>query len=411
MRLDRVDYVGVIEVRSDKDAPAKLPTPGHAPATLTAEGYLDVDALIARDGLLEYSDGKTTWIEYRPRAELEKSIPTWLGDPVTDEHPSKMVNATTWTSVARGLMLGTPVVEVHDSIAYLRARLRITDAALVKKINAGQQNELSIGFTSEVTRTEGVSTDGIPCDAVQTSMDGNHTAAVDKGRAGPSCRLLLDSAAWTDTSKVPTTMTIKNTPPAARKDEVGTPATEVEYPAPDGTTVMLPTWVVAMLTELQNMKSAAPAPAPGGDAPAAVAPVPVAAPVVPAAPVAGAPVLPAKDADKGEEEKEKVEDAFRSISRRKLDRLASAAGVGDDVLDSNDIRVVARAYIGKVSPEIKTDKMDAMRLASMTEVVMTQPRKDAARPWGGAGDPPTTPRTDAVEDPEVAFLQRQGYGG
>ncbi len=428
MRLDRVDFVGVIEVhrnvRADRsDVP--LPTPGHAPATLTREGYLDVDALLARDGLLTYSDGTDQWTEYRPRAELVAAAASWAGAPVTDNHPKRMVDASSWADVARGITLGTPTVEVHEGVGYLRARLRITDAELIRKIESGQR-ELSIGFTSEVLKTnDGIAPDGTRCDAIQTSMIGNHNASVERGRAGPACRVLLDSAAWTAYGDATMTITTqKPTPNApARRDAVGPAVEMAEYPAPDGTTVQLPTWVVAMLTELQTLKAAPPA-APGGDAPAgqvpapaaapAVAPVAPVAPVIPAAaPVAAAvaPVPPRRDEVIPPDEQKKTEDAFKPI-RRKLDRLAVAAGITDDVIDSPDPCVLARAYLGKVAPAVKTDKMDAAALVTAIEVVSSARRNDdATPPWGGQVPPTGTPpaRNDAAPSSEAAFMKSQGY--
>ncbi len=178
-----------------------------------------------------------------------------------------------------------------------------------------------------------------------------------------------------------------------KNDNMGAPTDLVEYPAPDGTKVMLPTWVVAAL--------GAQTPAvPGGDNPGAPAPLPAApvAPVAAAAPVqipAAAPV---------------VKDSLASM-RRRLDRLAAAAGVPEDVLDADDSVAIARAYLNKAMPHAKDriDKMDAAGLAVLVETA--KPPEPERGPWGGRGDAkPPGQRNDAAEDPEVVeFMKSQGY--
>lgn len=201
--------------------------------------------------------------------------------------------------------------------------------------------------------------------------------------------------------------------PAHKTDATGPAAEMVEYTLPDGTIVQLPTIIVAMLQELQALKSGA------GDAPAQQ----VQQPQAPAAAVVAQPALPiaaAKDAKDEEKEKE-GEDSLRSI-RRKLDRKASAAGVPDDVLDSNDDLAVARAYVKKVMPHAKCDSFDAKQLRALVDVAFETPvpaapktaskRGDSRGPWGETpAAPETRGKTDAEDKPDAVteFLARQGY--
>lgn len=185
LRIDRISL--------DLAPPGAEPSPGQSRAVRTPEGYLDVDAYLARDGLLRYSDGRSTWMELRPRDELEAAASTWAHAIVTDDHPPVMVDAANAREYQRGLVISTPTIVEVDGVAYLAARLRITDAELVAKILAGQR-ELSIGFLADVHPEPGVDSTGQRYDAVQRSLAGNHVASVERGRAGPAVRVLLDSA-------------------------------------------------------------------------------------------------------------------------------------------------------------------------------------------------------------------------
>lgn len=429
-----------------------VPRPGYAPATRTPEGYLLVDALIARDGLLEYSDGTDSWIEYRPRAELEKAAASWTTTPVTDDHPQSMVDAETWATVARGVHMRAPSIEVHDGVTYLRAPLLITDAGLLKKITDGRR-ELSIGFTSEVLPQEGTTTTGEKFDAVQTQLLGNHTAVVDQGRAGPACRLLMDAAVHLAAKDH--AMSIKNQRPAAagaRADNLGQAVEQAPYKMPDGSEVMLPTAIVAMLERLAMLEAGqtqgltegvrAPAPQPPADptqgapaaAPAITTPAPMAAaPSIPVAPVA--PVAPAVKPDapppaaaasapapapEEEKEKEKEMDKIDSLEkrfdrRRKLERHAITCGLPVDKLDGatsderNDeiAREIVKARMPWMEEESKTLKGDALDILVATAVKMPRqsPRTDV-NPF--AQPAPIARRTDASDAVQLKFLKSQG---
>lgn len=382
--VSRVDYAATIDV----DSGARL-SPGHAPAQRTREGYLQVDALIARDGLLRYSDGRDSWVEYRPREELEQAAATWLGKPVTDEHPDRMVDASTWSEVAKGVHMGAPSVEVYDGVAYLRARLQITDAELIKKIDEGQR-ELSIGFTASVQPApNGRHTDGTRCDAVQSGLVGNHTASVKKGRAGPVCRVLLDSA-----------HSLCEAVTMDKKDEAGQPAEMVPVVGPDGMEVMLPTWVAAALGRLAELEQPAPEAeaAPEADAVEAAAP----ADPMPAAPVSPDPALVAAVAAALRGQGLGHDSLF--AVRRKVDRLALVSGAADEKFDSLDLPAQARAVLGRRG--IKADGYTEDQLAALVEVESQRPLLDAA-PWQVSK--PVEKKADADDDVVTKFLKKQGF--
>jgi hypothetical protein len=398
----RFDRGGVIVVADRLDAPSAT----HTPAVRTPEGYLLCDAYIGRDGLLRYSDGNKDWLEHRPREELLAAAQTFTNKPVTDDHPDVMVDASTWTSVAKGVHVDTPVVTEPDAagVSYLRARLQITDADLIRKIDAGKQVEISMGYRSQIVTAP----PGSRYDAVQTAIEGNHTAVVRQGRAGPAARVLMDGVAVAQEIEM-----------AKRKDEVGVPTEEVEVAGPDGEPCMLPSWAAAKLAELATLKAA----------PQAAAPAIPAAPVQPAAPqgnqqsppppmamAAAAPAQAPAQPPAAAEEDEKVKDAldaFRPI-RRRLDRLAIAAGVADEAIDADDPCVTARAYIAKVAPNHKTDTLDAKQLIALVDFVAALPPKEEPKTNPYALERAVPIRTDASDDDSLGetlanFMKGQGY--
>lgn len=416
-------------------------SPKVSPAQRTPEGFLLVDAYTARDGTLEYSDGASSWVEYRPRSELVKAAATFEGKPVTDEHPKTMVSAETWSEVSKGVHMGVPTVEVVDGVGYMRAKLLITDAALIQKIDAAGLRELSIGFTSVVVPTEnGLSPDGVPSAAVQTDLQGNHVAVVKAGRAGPQVRLLMDG------KDVPVHKEIVMEEP--KNDAAGNPVEEVPVIGPDGQEVMLPTWAAAALSELQALKSEAPAEEAPAEAPAEeLAPPPAAEePPAPAAALAPAEEPPAAapaeaqapEAPPEEEEEEKKlkdasveeleqalaakksansaedkQDSVRDLARRraKLERLAAQAGVAEAVLDAEDAEL-ARAFIAAKLPFARLDGMSEEQINAVVAVAASAPEKAAKSGSPGPHQVVQAPRADSNDsliEAELRFLKQQGY--
>lgn len=164
----------------------------------TSEGYLITRARAARTGVYQY-----TGLEIDPRNEhglRDKAVvnvlrdestvfdkaaaQSFVGKPVTDDHPSVAVTADNWKEHARGTIMGA----LRDG-EYLAFDLLITDAAAIKKVEAGKR-ELSNGYAAEIEYGQFQSKDGIMCDARQAKITGgNHCALVDAGRAGSECAI------------------------------------------------------------------------------------------------------------------------------------------------------------------------------------------------------------------------------
>jgi hypothetical protein len=446
-RLARFDYLAPIEI---VDAP-EAPTAARSTAVKTSEGYLIVDAYIARDGLLMYSDGVDSWWEYRPRDQLEAAAASWDGSPITNEHPPSMVDAQTWRSVARGVLMGPPVLEDVDGVAYLRGKFKITDSDLVMDVVDGKR-ETSIGFTSEVLPDAG-SFNGSAYDAVQTNLLGNHVAVVESGRAGPAVRILMDGAAvqvppmeapMKPTNQKPAKaikvdaktfeLTAKHDPKEPRKDEMGAPVEYVSITGPDGQSVSVPTWVAAYIEEQQafieaqkakgNMPeepvaSAAPEPPSMPEPPASPAPDAAGEPL-PAAP-SGPPAAPSPDdEEKDAMEPDEEKDSAEAVSRRRarLERLAARCGIEDAALDAAEsCDAVARLIVAQrfpkqveTSAKLRGDALDAFVDAALSLPTSSdEPKNDNATPANPWTQPTPQPIGPSVDKSVASFMQRQGY--
>lgn len=163
--------------------------------TYTDEGFLRVPAKISRTGTQVYlamelgltdRDPKEPVVVYRPPEEVftEDSLNSFASKPVTDNHPPELVNAKNSKDFLVG-MSGPEVIQDGDFVTTI---LNITDETAIKNIESGKV-ELSNGYTADMEFVSGFTPDGVAYDAIQRNIKGNHIAIVDRGRAGPSCRV------------------------------------------------------------------------------------------------------------------------------------------------------------------------------------------------------------------------------
>lgn len=155
-------------------------------------GWLRGDAFLTRTGVFEYlnTDGSIRRELRLPEHVFDvKALQSFSSVPVTNDHPDEPLDATNTQKYQRG-SVGSDVRREGD---HVRASLLVTDAALVKLIEEGKV-ELSCGYDCDLAMTPG-EWQGIKYDAVQQNIRGNHVAVVDRGRAGPTARINMDSAA------------------------------------------------------------------------------------------------------------------------------------------------------------------------------------------------------------------------
>jgi hypothetical protein len=171
----------------------------------TADGYLAVRARAARTGVYQYTgrevdpDNKHGLRDQaivnvlRDEAAVfdERAMRSFIGKPITTDHPAEPVNASNWKKYADGVIMGA----VRDG-QHLAFDLLLMDAQAISDVEAGRR-ELSNGYQSELQFGDYVAPDGTKCQARQDSIFGNHIARVKAGRAGSSCAI-TDSVALCD---------------------------------------------------------------------------------------------------------------------------------------------------------------------------------------------------------------------
>lgn len=156
----------------------------------TDEGFLICrNVPIARTGEQEYL-GTELGLEtadvvkvLRPEEEVfsDATIASFEGKPVTDDHPSDLLDAETATMHSKGHVQNVRrgVGEWKD---YLVADLHIQDADLIREIRNGKR-EVSCGYAVEyVPNGDGTFT--------QKNIRGNHVAVVNEGRAGHAAAIM-----------------------------------------------------------------------------------------------------------------------------------------------------------------------------------------------------------------------------
>jgi len=167
-----------------------------APKRLTG-GAMAVRARVARTGVYEYAgrevdpDNKHGLRDkglvhvLRDEATVfdDRAVRSFIGKPITDNHPAEPVTADNWRDHARGTIMGA----LRDG-DYLAFDLLLTDAAAIKAVEGGKR-ELSNGYAADLEFGAFTAPDGTVCDARQTSVTGNHVAIVDRGRAGSECAI------------------------------------------------------------------------------------------------------------------------------------------------------------------------------------------------------------------------------
>lgn len=158
----------------------------------TADGYLVADAKAVRTGVQTYLGAEVGRPDlaiarvYRSEDEVRSadSLRSFSHAPVTLDHPSVPVTAANWKTLAVG--------EVSTAATWdgnrISLPLILKDADAIQQAEGGKR-ELSAGYTCDLDWTPGLTPDGLTFDAQQRNIRANHVAIVDRGRAGPECRI------------------------------------------------------------------------------------------------------------------------------------------------------------------------------------------------------------------------------
>lgn len=165
--------------------------------SITPEGFLICESVpIARTGLMVYgageilsedgealqagSDGIIRVMRDEDQVFHPDTIASFMGKPVTDDHPSESVTPANWRRVSIGEAHNVRRGEGMYSDC-LVADLLIKDADAIKAVRDGKR-EVSCGYDADYEQSE-------PGRARQFNIIGNHVALVDRGRCGPRCSI------------------------------------------------------------------------------------------------------------------------------------------------------------------------------------------------------------------------------
>lgn len=159
----------------------------------TPQGFLKVDGLAARVGILEYrNDDGTIRRELRLREDVADpaSLAAYEGISVTDGHPTKLVDADNVRTLESGTVTGAARMDGD----WVVTPLVIKDKKLIAKVERGETG-LSVGYQIHLDETPGVHPVYGRYDARQTHIVPNHIAgAVKVPRAGDGARIRMDDA-------------------------------------------------------------------------------------------------------------------------------------------------------------------------------------------------------------------------
>lgn len=182
--VDRVDYDPV----DDADAEAM----GYIQKfTKDANGFLRGKAAVTCAGVFSYTlpDG-TIQREYRPKSEVlnADSLASLKLVPFTNDHPSVKVTPDNASSLSVG-SLGDNIQTTSDTVY---ASIVVTSASAIKDAEENGKRALSCGYKCELEDTAGV-WNGVAYDKIQRKIRYNHVSLVNKGRAGDSVVIKMDS--------------------------------------------------------------------------------------------------------------------------------------------------------------------------------------------------------------------------
>jgi hypothetical protein len=163
----------------------------------TTDGYLVTRAKAARTGIYQYAgrevdpnnehglrDQALVNVLRDDKTVFDKiAVHSFIGKPITNDHPSVAVNADNWRDHARGVVMGALKDGEHLSFDLL-----LTDATAISDVEGGKR-ELSNGYVADLEFGDFTAADGTVCQARQAKIKGNHVAIVDRGRAGSECRI------------------------------------------------------------------------------------------------------------------------------------------------------------------------------------------------------------------------------
>jgi hypothetical protein len=352
---------------------------GARPAVTRLEsGAIRLDAAVTRVGVLQYSDGETTWGELKLPEEVfsPDSLATLPGVAVTVGHPAELVTPDTWAAVAKGHVADG--VRPERGTGLVVAPVVVADGATIAAVERGDLLEVSAGYTCDLEASEGVY-DGVRYRAVQRAIRYNHAALGPQGwgRAGADVRLRLNGAA-VEVSHQEAPM------PKDPKDKpmMDAPPEAAPAPAPASPEAMRIAALEAALADAMRSNAE-----------------------LKAQLQAMQPAAPEVEVELEDSLPPAVQD---SIAVKRLRLLAGVRAVcGDetrtDGVSSADLR---RAVVVKAFPSVKLDGLDAKAVAALADAALDA-ASTSSRSHALASAHPGAPRADSLSDLDPADALRR----
>lgn len=193
----RIDIIDFVPVPNDEEGKRLIEDRLYQAMKRSPEGYLIGRAVVTNVGVFPYKldNGKVRW-ELRPPEEVfhPDSLNSLKMKPITDSHPKEAVTSENIKKYGVGSLgenIATDAYRVSIPITINRA-----DA--VESVNDGKE-ALSCGYTTDIEEKEGTWM-GVPYQAIQRNIRYNHTALVDRARAGDAAKLKVDAATRMDSA-------------------------------------------------------------------------------------------------------------------------------------------------------------------------------------------------------------------
>jgi uncharacterized protein len=161
--------------------------------TLTPEGFLLIEGTpISRIGVQEYGEHELNYritgdqygiisVERDPEDVFDiRSIASFNGKPLVDDHPEKLVTPDSWAKLSRGIIMNPRRGEGAES-DLLIADIMVHHQDAIDAIMSGK-TDLSCGYNADYIDLGGGR-------AKQRNILGNHVALVEVGRCGSRCAI------------------------------------------------------------------------------------------------------------------------------------------------------------------------------------------------------------------------------
>lgn len=158
-----------------------------------AGGGARMTARITRSGVFRYRRGDgSIRREYRPPSEVfhPDSLASLSYVPITDGHPKE---GKVDTSNSKRLSVGTGGAEARRDGIYVESDIIVRVDKVLSRLDNGDLQETSAGYTCRLDMTPGVSPEGERFDCSQSNIRYNHVALGGKGWGRAETHIKLDS--------------------------------------------------------------------------------------------------------------------------------------------------------------------------------------------------------------------------